>query len=130
MKVLVDTSVWIDYFRGRKSVDFFDGLLDQGLVCTNEIILLELLPFLRKKDQHDLADLLLDLPCLDLGVDWDELREIQVQNLSDGTNSVGIPDLMIFQNAMDYGVRLYSFDKHFSLMNRDDLVDLVEGEVN
>ena len=46
MVVLVDTSVWIDYFRGAGDSEPLDYLINENLVVTNEIILAELVPFL------------------------------------------------------------------------------------
>ena len=51
MQVLVDTSIWIDYFRsGTQSADL-DTLIDENLVLTNDLILAELVPFLKIKRQ-------------------------------------------------------------------------------
>lgn len=43
--ILVDTSVWIDYFRGARSrkTDFLDQQLDVGSLLLGDIILTELL---------------------------------------------------------------------------------------
>lgn len=58
MEVLVDTSVWIDYFRGAENSRSLDFLIDENLIVTNEIILAELLPFIKIKKQANLAKLL------------------------------------------------------------------------
>ncbi len=42
MAVLVDTSVWIDYFRtGNQSAEL-DDLIDENVIVTNDLILAEL----------------------------------------------------------------------------------------
>jgi len=52
MLVLVDTSVWIDYFRaGNKSAEL-DDLIDENIIVINELILAELIPFLKLKHLH------------------------------------------------------------------------------
>lgn len=38
-------------------------------------------------------------------------------NLKDGINNVGIPDLIIMQQVIEEKLVLYTFDKHFKLMN-------------
>lgn len=38
---------------------------------------------------------------------------LQVRCLKNGINKVGIPDLLITQNAVQYGLRIFSRDKHF-----------------
>ncbi len=51
MEVLVDTSIWIDYFRGGEDSDDLDHLVDENLIVTNDIILAELIPYLKIKKQ-------------------------------------------------------------------------------
>ncbi len=42
--ILVDTSVWIDYFRGKsEAVQKLDKIIDQGLVLVSGLILQEVL---------------------------------------------------------------------------------------
>ena len=54
MDVLVDTSIWIDYFRGGNNSSDLDLLIDEDLLVTNDIILAELIPYLKiKKQQND-----------------------------------------------------------------------------
>ena len=38
---LVDTSVWIDGFRGGESKEALKKLIDNGSICINDIILAE-----------------------------------------------------------------------------------------
>lgn len=58
MEVLVDTSVWIDYFRGGNNSSELDSLIDENLLVTNEIILAELIPYLKLKKQVKVLKLL------------------------------------------------------------------------
>ncbi len=48
--------------------------------------------------------------------DWNELRKLQESCIRSGINKVGIPDLMVVQQAMRLGVPLFSMDKHFPLI--------------
>lgn len=67
--VLIDTSVWIDYFNGVKTpqTDRLDQLLGTGRLLTGDLILTELLQgFGREADYRQARKLLLDLPCVDL----------------------------------------------------------------
>jgi predicted nucleic acid-binding protein len=58
MQILVDTSIWIDYFKkGEKSLNLDDLLLDDRVVI-NDIILAELIPLLNLKKQFTIIDLL------------------------------------------------------------------------
>ena len=47
MSVIVDTSVWIDYFRSGNNSAKLDFLIDEDLIVINDLILAELVPFLK-----------------------------------------------------------------------------------
>jgi predicted nucleic acid-binding protein len=67
--VLVDTSVWVDYFNGVETpqTDRLDQLLGSGRFLTGDLVLAELLQgFARDGDYRRARGLLLDLPCADL----------------------------------------------------------------
>ena len=54
MGVLLDTSVWIDYFRSGDKSEKLYFLIDENLVVINDLILTELLPLLiLKKEKKD-----------------------------------------------------------------------------
>ena len=118
MEVLVDTSVWIDYFRGGSHSANLDWLIDENLIVTNEIILAELIPYLKIKRQTKVITLLQEINRFPLAICWDEIIEYQVKCLRSGANGVGIHDLIIAQNAKQNGCKVYSLDKHFRLLNQ------------
>lgn len=95
-----------------------DALIDEGELCTNDIILAELLPSINHRNENELKSLLLAVPRLQTWIDRGELVALQTENLRQGINKVGIPDLMIVQNAMQNSVPLFSCDKHFVLMEK------------
>ena len=122
MHVLVDTSVWIDYFRSGLISSPLDTLIDENLIVTNDLILTELIPFLRVKNQSKLIGLLNDVTKLSLQIDWEELIQFQTHGLRSGINGIGIPDLLIAQNAKQNKCIIYSLDKHFKLIK--DMIDI------
>ena len=124
MQVLVDTSVWIDYFRGTGNALGLDFLIDENIIVTNEIILAELTPYLKIKKQTKVIELLREIKKTPLDINWKEIIEFQVLCLESGANGVGIPDLIIAQNAKQNANRVYSLDKHFRLLNQVLSVDL------
>lgn len=68
--ILVDTTVWIDYFNGVKTwqTDSLDGMLSEELVLTGDIILAELLQGFDKDSDFKIARKALDpLECIVLG---------------------------------------------------------------
>ncbi len=118
MNVLVDTSVWVAYFRGSGEVAVMDCLLEEGLLATNDLILAELLPALLVRKECELAGLLKLVERSPVAPDWDGIIQMQIACLKHGINRIGIPDLIIAQHAVQYGLALYSLDKHFLLMSR------------
>lgn len=118
--VIVDTSVWIAFFRGRPedttTSDALDYLLSGDEVLINDIILTELVPFLNVRGENERASGLSVLPSPSLETDWNELRNLQETCIRSGINKVGIPDLMVAQQAMRLDVPLFSIDKHFPLI--------------
>jgi len=118
MKVLVDSSVWVAYFRGTAGVAALDWLIEESLVVTNDLILAELTPLLLVRGERKLASLLLEIERPPLTIDWDDIIQLQVTCIRNGINKVGIPDLIIAQHAMQNNLSLYSLDKHFALLGK------------
>lgn len=127
--VLVDSCIWIDFFKGV-SLPKLEAYIADDLVCTNELILTELLPFLQAADQKEIMDALQALPRIPIDIDWDVIRKLQMVNLQQGINKVGIPDLIITQQCIEMNLPLYSFDKHFKLMQPLFGFSLIETTVN
>jgi hypothetical protein len=108
--------VWIEYFRNGNNYEKVDFLIDENLVVTNDLILAELIPFLKIRKQKDLIDLLCNIGKLRIDINWDQLIDLQYLCLQNGLNGVGIPDLIIVQNAMQHEAKIYSLDRHFLTM--------------
>ncbi len=118
MKVLVDSSVWIDYFRGGKNSEPINNLIEHDLICTNELILTELIPSLVMRRQYKLISILNLTKKYPIKINWNKISEYRIKCLKAGINNVGIPDLIILENTIQNNLTLFSFDKHFVLMNK------------
>ena len=118
--VMVDSSVWVSYFRGGEGsdsvADAVDYLLAGDEVIVDEIILTELIPFMRIRGEAEAENALLALANPPMEIDWPQLRQWQEQCLRSGINKVGIPDLIIAQHAKNMDVPLFSLDRHFPLI--------------
>ena len=117
MNILIDSSVWIDYFRGGDNSEILDSFIDENILCTNYLILSELIPSLNHKGYSKLVKLLCEITKVPLTVDWEKIIQYQTLCISNGINKVGIPDLIILDNVIQNNLVLYSFDKHFDLIN-------------
>lgn len=125
MSVLVDTSIWIEYFRNTNNFEKLDFLIDENLVITNDLILAELIPFLKIRNQRKLIKLLYKINKLEIVVNWPQLIDYQYKCIKNGINGIGIPDLIIAQNAKQNHCSIYSLDNHFNLIKNILKIKLV-----
>ena len=70
MSTLVDSSVWIDYFRGGNQSAPLDLLLENNSICTCGLVLAEILPFLIVRNQKKLVSLMHTIPNVACTPDW------------------------------------------------------------
>lgn len=118
MNILIDSSVWIDYFCGGKTKDKVDLLLDNNIACTSGLILAELIPFINQKKQKVLASLLQELPYAEININWNQIITYQELCLKKGVNEIGLPDLILLQTTIQNKLSFFTLDKHFQLMHK------------
>ena len=119
MSVLVDSSVWIEYFRGTSAIaDRVDALITENMIVGCDVVLAELIPVLVHRKEHHLAALLKEIERHPLSTDWNAIIAMQVTCLKHGINKVGIPDLLIVQYAIQHDYALFTLDAHFRQMAR------------
>ena len=116
MSVLVDTSIWIEYFRSGDQTEKLEYLLDENLLVINDLILAELVPSLKVHNQRKIIELLGSIINLILNIDWNQIIEFQYRCLRNGLIGIGISDLILAQNAKQHNCEIYSLDNHFKLM--------------
>ena len=116
MEILVDTSVWIDYFRSGEQSEQLDYLIDNNLVVINDLILTELLPLLIIRNEKVVVRLLKKIKNNRINPNWEEIVSHQVMCMKAGSCGIGVPDLLIAQNAIQNKTPIYSIDKHFNYM--------------
>jgi predicted nucleic acid-binding protein len=115
--VLVDSSAWIEYFKGNKIALPINDLIDINNLCVNELILAELIPSVNHKKENKLKELLMTLTRIPLKINWNNIINMQTKNLKNGINKVGLVDLLIAENVIANGLELFAIDKHFTLMS-------------
>lgn len=113
VKVLVDTNVWIDYFKHGKHVNEIRSLLEQQRLVTNDVVMAELLPIIIHDKKETIADLLNALERIPVFVNWNGLIDAQQKCLKNGFNKIGLLDLMILQTSIEHSLEIFSVDKHF-----------------
>ncbi len=73
MSVLVDSSIWVDYFRGKGNADALELLIEENLIVVNDLILAELVPPLLVRKEKHLISLLREIKRQTLSIQWDEI---------------------------------------------------------
>jgi predicted nucleic acid-binding protein len=114
--MLVDSSAWIEYFKGNAHFSFINEFIHTNAICTNDVILTELIPSMIQKKENKLIELMNSMYRYEIQIDWDEIKNYQAQNLQHGNNNVPITDLIIAQNCINNDLTIITQDKHFSLM--------------
>lgn len=116
--LIVDTSVWIDFFGGR-TIPLLEDALALGTVVLPPIVVAELVSGARKKsDRMALVDLLEDLPIHETPRDhWIRVGELRRRLMEKG-NPISTPDAHVAQCALDRDAPLLSRDHAFSTIAR------------
>ncbi len=128
--VLVDTSVWLEFFRVQDSpyAEALDQLLEEERVCTSKLIKTEIIPEARTPKQfRELKEYFDALPLATEPASlWEEIMEIQFRLKRGGINGISIPDLMIAVVAKANSKVLFTKDHDFQLIQQALPVELLE----
>lgn len=128
--ILVDTSVWLDYFKVKNSPygNRLDGLLEQERVCTTNLIKAEIIPGARTKEQYrELKGYFDALPVAgEPGSLWEDIMETQFRLKRSGINGISIPDLIIAVVARANEKIVFTKDRDFKLIQRALPIRLLE----
>ena len=116
--ILVDSSVWIDYFRGTitPQTDKLDSLLDHELLAIGDLILTEVLQgFTRERDFNEALRVLISLTVVELGG-----QEIAIQAARNfrALRNLGVTvrktiDTVIATRCIESGYELLHNDRDF-----------------
>lgn len=112
--LVVDSSVWADFFRGQP-LPALEGALRDGLVWLPPIVCAEVLSSrLTERQNASLKGLLGDLPlCPSPFQHWVDVGLLRSRLAKHGL-SVSTPDAHVAQCAIDLEARLWSRDKVFA----------------
>lgn len=126
--LVVDTSVWIDFFRGH-SIPLLEDALALGSVVVPPIVVAELVSGARKPaDRAALIDLLDDLPIHETPRDhWVRVGDLRRRLIEKG-HAISTPDAHVAQCALDRDAPLLSSDRVFARITRHAALRLVRGD--
>ncbi len=116
MKVLIDTSAWIDFFRdtGGAAGDLVAELIRLDQACLTGPVMAELLHGAKgKRETKELDTVFATIPILDvIGEDWINTGTI-LQALRKKGLSVPLTDVLIASVAQRNKMAVLTLDKHF-----------------
>jgi predicted nucleic acid-binding protein len=125
--IAVDTSVWIDFFRGRSlAVEKLSVLLDRDEVVLPVPVRIEILSGARKSESQSLGRILSALPVLyPTDATWSRMEAWVTAGTVAGQR-FGLGDLLVAALAVEHGCTLWSLDSDFARMARLHMVTLAE----
>lgn len=125
IKIIADTSVWIEYFKGNAKIAAFleENLLNENIYI-NGIIIAELLECIKtQKEAEAISSAISTVPYLETGYDnW-----IFSGNLSASLRKKGITlplsNIIIAAAAIKNGMSIATLDRHFMQIQEVKLCD-------
>lgn len=116
-RVMVDTSVWIEYFRSGKGAmyDFLDEAIKKNRVVICGVVLAEILRGVRgQKEERMVSDLFQAIAYLEIDRDdWENAARLLAAAQAKGL-TVPLTDALIAQVCIRHGLEILTLDKHFS----------------
>lgn len=107
--ILVDTSVWVDFFKGRTIAQYLTNLLESWQVVIHPFVLVELnLGHFGKKQNQILEDLEYLPSCSEITFE-EILAFIQKESLM--TSGIGLVDTYLLYSALVEDHLLWTFDQ-------------------
>jgi hypothetical protein len=118
--ILVDTSVWISYFRGtdRQLSARMHGLLDEDQIALAIPVKIEILGGSPSRESARLRSVLEALPVFYPSRHTWELMEGWIERAVDRGERFGVADLLIAALAAERGALLWSLDREFARMQK------------
>ena len=124
-KILIDTSIWVDYFKGSEVVTGAINDLETGTIYITGPVMTELIMGVKnKKESKDLVLALESLLCLEItGQEWIDAGMLGSALRQKGI-TIPLPDLIIFTVARNNNCAIWSRDKHFKIIRETTGSDL------
>ncbi|HXT95635.1 MAG TPA: PIN domain-containing protein [Polyangia bacterium] len=121
--IAVDTSVWIDFFRGRQPVaDRLAAALDRDELALPVPVRIEILSGARRAERPRLARLLSALPLLSPSDETWRRMESWVATGAAAGHRFGAADLLVAAIAAENDCEIWSLDADFGRLARLGLV--------
>lgn len=113
--ILVDTSVWIEFFRpDTVAGSLLETLLTESSVVTCGIVLFELMQGVKsEKEKASVMNALSGLPYLEMNEQlWQKSAELSSSLKKKGL-TLPLSDIFIATVAIEYNLSVFTLDRHF-----------------
>lgn len=113
--VLVDTSVWIDFFRKEGAISkALEGLILTGRAVVAGVVVFELSQGIRSAEEKTrILDLLSELNYVEMSIEvWQTAGELARSLKSKGLN-LPVSDVLLAAVALKHDFSLFTLDRHF-----------------
>lgn len=122
---MVDTSVWIEYFKNKEEISsIVDDLIDKDLICVTGPVIAELIQGVKTEKELKLLNMYIDAipyePCKN--DDWVNAGVISY-NLRKKGMTIPLTDMLIAAVSIRCGARIFTFDRHFDSIPGIELFD-------
>ncbi|MBM4351872.1 MAG: PIN domain-containing protein [Deltaproteobacteria bacterium] len=115
-RTLADTTVWIEFFRGKSKVaDLIEMLLTENAVCTCGVVMFELLQGIKSEgEKNKILSILATLPYFEMTQKlWRSAAEVSLSLKKHGV-SLPLSDIFIATIAVENDLSIYTLDNHFT----------------
>jgi predicted nucleic acid-binding protein len=127
-KILIDTSVWIEYFRNRSSTlsNKVDEILSKEEVCVPKIVIAELIQGAKsEREVSTIRDFLEAFSIIDQTENtWFKAGDLSF-NLKKKGRIVNLTDCYIAVIAQENSCRIFTLDEHFKDIQKGLNVSLI-----
>ena len=125
--VLIDTSVWVDYFRKKgEAYHKVNELINSRNACCLSLIIAELIQGASTEREIDvITDLTQVFPQLEESPDSWEKAGFLSFHLRKSGKKIGLADCYIATVAKENNAAIYTFDKHFEEIKKHAEITLL-----
>ena len=123
-KILADTSVWIEYFRGNDEMtSFVEENLFEGKIYINGIVLAEIIQGIKsEKKSNELSSSISSIPYIDIAMsDWSLAGKIS-RDLRKNGITIPLTDIGLAATAINNDLLIATYDNHFKYIPDIDLL--------
>lgn len=114
-KVMVDTSIWIEYFRNNADiVNIVDDLLDKNQLYITGPVIAELIQGIRTDKDLELLTRYIDaIPYQSCTIeDWKNAGMLSYKLRKEG-KVIPLTDMLIAAVSIRFGMKVFTYDRHF-----------------